>query len=165
MVDENSNSGTRIRFIGALAGVGSGLAKVRKTLKQSMKISFLTPTLIQVSVGHGFDTIKTRLQCSPGAYRGISDAFTQIVRKEGFSALYKGATPPAIGWAAIDSVLLGSLHNYRLWMKGYGFTEAVPGMDDVRLSLVRTFIDQKCKGCIDGLYFSLVIPMLVYWRV
>lgn len=67
------------------------------------------------------------MQCSPpGTYRGAIDVFTKIVRNEvgtcisfpwsifyksdfkGFRGLYKGATPPAVGWAAIDSVLLGS---------------------------------------------------------
>lgn len=51
-------------------------------------------------------------------------------------ALYKGATPPAVGWAAIDSVLLGSLHNYRLFLIRHKFTEAVPGSDAQRLTLV-----------------------------
>ena len=50
-------------------------------------------------------------------------------------ALYKGATPPAIGWAAIDSVLLGSIHNYRLWFIRHNFTESVPGQDIKRLTL------------------------------
>lgn len=32
----------------------------------------------------------------------------------------KGLTPPAIGWAITDSILLGSLYNYRLWLLKYG---------------------------------------------
>ena len=40
-------------------------------------------------------------------------------------ALYKGALPPALGWSLIDSVLLGSLHNYRLMLIRQGFTEKV----------------------------------------
>lgn len=51
-------------------------------------------------------------------------------------ALYKGATPPAVGWAAIDSVLLGSLHNYRLFLLRHKFTELVPGQDIQRLTLI-----------------------------
>ena len=50
-------------------------------------------------------------------------------------ALYKGASPPAVGWAAIDSVLLGSLHNYRLLLMRYGMTESVPGTDVKRLTV------------------------------
>ena len=51
-------------------------------------------------------------------------------------ALYKGATPPAVGWAAIDSLLLGSLHNYRLFLIRQGLTEPIPGSDKKRLTIV-----------------------------
>ncbi|EKM61131.1 uncharacterized protein PHACADRAFT_204284 [Phanerochaete carnosa HHB-10118-sp] len=88
-----------------------------------------------------FDTVKTRLQCSPpGTYRGAIDCLVRIVRNEvngqySVFALYKGATPPAVGWAAIDSVLLGSLHNYRLFLIRHKLTEHVPGSDAQRLTL------------------------------
>jgi len=52
------------------------------------------------------------------------------------SALYKGATPPAVAWAAIDSVLLGSLYNYRLILRRHGMTEPTPGKGVERLSLL-----------------------------
>lgn len=32
----------------------------------------------------------------------------------------QGASPPAIGWAISDSILLGSLYNYRLWLSQHG---------------------------------------------
>lgn len=57
-------------------------------------------------------------------------------RDQSILALYKGATPPAVGWAAIDSLLLGSLHNYRLFLIRHKFTEPVPGSDTRRLTLV-----------------------------
>ncbi|PCH33733.1 mitochondrial carrier [Wolfiporia cocos MD-104 SS10] len=83
-----------------------------------------------------FDTIKTRLQCSPpGTYRNAIDCLLRTVRNESIFALYKGATPPAVGWAAIDSVLLGSLHNYRLFLIRHNMTEPVPGSDARRLTL------------------------------
>lgn len=112
----DSNSG-HLRIVGALAGVGSGLTKV--------------------AVGHGFDTVKTRMQCSPrGTYKGAVDCFLKIVRNESVFALYKGATPPAVGWAAIDSLLLGSLHNYRLFLIRQGMTEPISGSSAKRLTLV-----------------------------
>ncbi|OCH96048.1 mitochondrial carrier [Obba rivulosa] len=85
-----------------------------------------------------FDTIKTRIQCSPpGTYRGAVDCLLQTVRNESIFALYKGATPPAVGWAAIDSVLLGSLHNYRLFLIRHHMVEPVPGQPgQQRLSLL-----------------------------
>lgn len=115
-MSEDAHHSAHLRLVGAFAGIGSGLTKV--------------------AVGHGFDTIKTRLQCSPpGTYRGAFDVLTKIVRTEGVFALYKGATPPAVGWAAIDSVLLGSLHNYRLFLLRHGMTEPTPGLGIPRLSL------------------------------
>jgi len=55
---------------------------------------------------------------------------------QGVLALYKGATPPAVGWAAIDSLLLGSLHNYRLFLLRNGMTEEVPATGQKRLTLI-----------------------------
>ncbi|KLO13980.1 mitochondrial carrier [Schizopora paradoxa] len=110
-------SGSHVRIVGMFAGVGSGLTKV--------------------AVGHGFDTIKTRLQCSPpGTYKGAIDCLKQTVRNESIFALYKGAIPPAVGWAFIDSALLGSLHNYRLFLIRNGMTETTPGSSTERLTVV-----------------------------
>ncbi|KAF8530038.1 mitochondrial carrier [Hysterangium stoloniferum] len=85
-----------------------------------------------------FDTIKTRLQCAPpGTYAGALDCLRQTIKNESVFALYKGATPPAVGWAAIDSVLLGSLHNYRLFLVDTPLmTENVPGTSHRRLSIL-----------------------------
>ncbi|KZT61312.1 mitochondrial carrier [Calocera cornea HHB12733] len=105
-------------FAGALAGMGSGVTKV--------------------AVGHGFDTVKTRLQCAPpGVYTGPWDCLVKTVRNEGPLALYKGATPPAVGWAFIDSLLIGSLHNYRLFLIKHGWTEPLPSSHtgETRLTL------------------------------
>ncbi|KAF0444019.1 mitochondrial carrier [Gigaspora margarita] len=88
------------RLRGFLAGVASGVTKL--------------------CVGHPFDTIKVRLQTSGlnSRFNGPLHCLKQTIRKEGFRALYKGATPPLIGWGIMDSVMLGSLHNYRLLLQG-----------------------------------------------
>ncbi|KAI9892966.1 MAG: hypothetical protein M1814_000850 [Vezdaea aestivalis] len=79
---------------GFVAGVFSGIAKL--------------------SVGHPFDTIKVRLQTSPATqFRGPVDCLLQTIRNEGPLAVYKGATPPLLGWMVMDSVMLGSLTQYR----------------------------------------------------
>lgn len=52
--------------------------------------------------------------------------------------LRKGASPPAVGWALSDAVLLGSLHNYRLWLaqlEARGRGEEVGQVAAERLSL------------------------------
>ncbi|KAF8632552.1 hypothetical protein AX15_001766 [Amanita polypyramis BW_CC] len=116
-----------IRIVGAFAGIGSGLTKV--------------------AVGHGFDTVKTRMQCSPpGTYRNAIDVLAKLVRNEGILALYKGATPPALGWAVIDSVLLGSLHNYRLFLLRHGMTETCPTANQPRLTLFAHGLAGLCAG-------------------
>ena len=90
------------------------------------------------------------------------DILTQTLRNEGFFALYKGATPPAVGWAAIDSLLLGSLHNYRLFLFRHGMTENVPNTDTRRL----TILAHGFAGLFAGLtrYDSLYsrIPILIF---
>ncbi|KDN45087.1 mitochondrial carrier [Tilletiaria anomala UBC 951] len=92
---DDSNWKSNASFKGFAAGTVSGLTKL--------------------AVGHPFDTIKIRMQVSPyGTFKGPGDALMQLIRKERIFGLYKGATPPAVGWAFTDSVLLGSLHNYRL---------------------------------------------------
>jgi solute carrier family 25 carnitine/acylcarnitine transporter 20/29 len=54
---------------------------------------------------HSFDTVKVRLQTSKeGHFKGPLDCVLQTVRKEGVSGLYKGATPPLVGWMVMDSV-------------------------------------------------------------
>ncbi|KAK9344793.1 mitochondrial carrier domain-containing protein [Lipomyces starkeyi] len=74
------------RYIGFVAGIFSGVTNL--------------------FVGYPFDTIKVRLQ------RGPLDCFLQSTRKEGFRALYKGATPPLLGWMVMDSVFVAALIEY-----------------------------------------------------
>ena len=57
--------------------------------------------LISVS----FDTIKVRLQTSEKVqFKGPLDCLLQTVRHEGVRGLYKGATPPLVGWMVMDSM-------------------------------------------------------------
>lgn len=58
---------------------------------------------------------KVRLQCAEaGVYRGAFDCLKQTVSREGLRALYKGASPPAVSWAASDACLMGSMNVYRM---------------------------------------------------
>ncbi|PKI85201.1 hypothetical protein MVES1_001093 [Malassezia vespertilionis] len=69
--------------------------------------------LTKLAVGHPFDTVKVRLQCSPpGTYKGMLDCIRSILHKEGVLGVYKGCVPPAIGWMFTDSIMLGSMHTY-----------------------------------------------------
>ncbi|KAI9819704.1 MAG: hypothetical protein M1832_003938 [Thelocarpon impressellum] len=89
-----SSSASHGNYKGFVAGVFSGIAKL--------------------SVGHPFDTIKVRLQTSQASqFRGPLECLLQTLRNEGVAGLYKGATPPLVGWMMMDSVMLGSLTFYR----------------------------------------------------
>jgi len=58
-----------------------------------------------LSVGHPFDTIKVRLQTTQKSqFQGPLDCVLQTVRNEGVRGLYKGATPPLVGWMFMDSM-------------------------------------------------------------
>ncbi|PVI04662.1 mitochondrial carnitine/acylcarnitine carrier protein [Periconia macrospinosa] len=70
--------------------------------------------ITKLCVGHPFDTIKVRLQTSERAqFKGPVDCLLQTLRNEGVKGIYKGATPPLVGWMFMDSVMLGSLSMYR----------------------------------------------------
>ncbi|ODV88090.1 hypothetical protein CANARDRAFT_26248 [[Candida] arabinofermentans NRRL YB-2248] len=85
------------RYAGFLAGVFSGVMKN--------------------AVGHPFDSVKVRLQTSDGRFKGPLDCTLKTLRNEGVKGLYKGFTPPLVGWVLMDSVMLGSLHVYKRFVK------------------------------------------------
>ncbi|CAH0014742.1 unnamed protein product [Clonostachys rhizophaga] len=81
-------------YKGFVAGVFSGVAKL--------------------TVGHPFDTVKVRMQTTDATrFRGPLQCAMQTISQEGFRGLYKGATPPLLGWMFMDSILMGSLNVYR----------------------------------------------------
>ncbi|KAI5793270.1 carrier protein YMC2 [Geopyxis carbonaria] len=89
-------------YRGFVAGIFSGIAKL--------------------SVGHPFDTIKVRLQTSPHSrFSGPIDCLLQTVRREGLRGVYKGASPPLVGWMAMDSLMLGTLNLNRQLLKTHVF--------------------------------------------
>jgi solute carrier family 25 (mitochondrial carnitine/acylcarnitine transporter), member 20/29 len=55
-------------------------------------------------------------------FSGPLQCLLQTIRNEGIFALYKGATPPLIGWMFMDSVMLGSLTVYRRLLHEHVFT-------------------------------------------
>ena len=85
------------RYAGFIAGVFSGVMKN--------------------AVGHPFDSVKVRLQTSTGRFTGPLDCTLKTLKNEGIKGLYKGFTPPLVGWVMMDSVMLGSLHIYRRFVK------------------------------------------------
>ncbi|KAI8904199.1 mitochondrial carrier domain-containing protein [Powellomyces hirtus] len=90
------------RYVGFFAGLASGATKL--------------------IVGHPFDTVKVRLQtdASSARFNGAIDCLRTTVRREGLRALYKGATPPLMGWALMDAVQMGTLNNLRYLLSDGG---------------------------------------------
>ncbi|EIM20446.1 mitochondrial carrier [Wallemia mellicola CBS 633.66] len=132
-MSSTSDQGSELRSF--FAGIGSGLTKM--------------------VVGHPFDTIKTRLQCSPpGVFKGPIDCLRQTLLKENILALYKGGLAPAISWGCSDALLMGSLHNYRILIlenKLKFFTEPMPGSSDkTRLSLAGQALAGMGAGWTNG---------------
>lgn len=93
-------------YAGFVAGIFSGITKL--------------------AVGHPFDTIKVRMQTNP-AYKSSLDCLMQTIRNDGVRGLYKGATPPLVGWMFMDSITMGSLTNYRSCLKTYVWPDLPPG--------------------------------------
>ncbi|KAI0528229.1 carrier protein YMC2 [Xylaria bambusicola] len=94
-------------YKGFVAGVFSGIAKL--------------------SVGHPFDTIKVRLQTTDATrFSGPLQCVAQTLRHEGVRGLYKGATPPLVGWIFMDSLMLGSLTIYRRLLAEHLFVPKLP---------------------------------------
>lgn len=88
-------------------------------------------------------------------FRGPLDCLLQTVRKEGFTGLYKGATPPLVGWMFMDSMyafifpgirsetrilmhdsMLGSLSVYRRELNDRFFNPPRLGHDQGKLPIV-----------------------------
>jgi solute carrier family 25 carnitine/acylcarnitine transporter 20/29 len=94
-VDDSAGGGLWKYLRGILSGTCSGITKL--------------------IVGHPFDTIKVRLQVdNTKRFGGPLDCLKQTINKEGLiRGLYKGYQPPLVGWTIIDSVLWGSLIQYR----------------------------------------------------
>ncbi|RPB22628.1 mitochondrial carrier [Terfezia boudieri ATCC MYA-4762] len=87
-------------YKGFVAGVFSGVTKL--------------------TVGHPFDTLKVRLQTAPPSqFAGPIDCLKKTIQKEGVRGLYKGATPPLVGWMFMDSIMLGSMTQYRNLLRRY----------------------------------------------
>lgn len=62
-------------------------------------------SLACVYTGQPLDTVKTRLQTAPQAYRGVVDCLRATVKGEGATALWKGAVPAATSAVAENAVV------------------------------------------------------------
>ena len=122
-------------YKGFVAGIFSGIAKLSGTNFLHLNAIFSHSTqlairesliLLRVRETHSFsfDTIKVRLQTSPPSqFKGPISCLLLTLRNEGARGLYKGATPPLVGWMFMDSLMLGSMTLYRRLLLERGFFE------------------------------------------
>lgn len=100
---QSAGSARHKNYKGFVAGIFSGISKLSGRIKAHSDNGrvLLTARI----VGHPFDTIKVRLQTSEKTqFKGPLDCLLQTVRNEGLRGLYKGATPPLVGWMFMDSM-------------------------------------------------------------
>lgn len=113
---------THKNYKGFVAGVFSGVSKLAgmdhcrylskellaDTLSSGPPVCFGSPLALsqdQKLTNPSFDTIKVRLQTTEKSqFRGPIHCVLQTIQREGVKGLYKGATPPLVGWMFMDSV-------------------------------------------------------------
>lgn len=114
----------------------------------------------KLAVGHPFDTIKVRLQVSEhGRFNGPLDCLLKTVRHEGVAGLYKGVTPPMLGWMASDSIMLGSLSVYRRLVLEHAFASYAPRsgrLSDQSVNEALPALGHACAGALAGWTVSLI---------
>ncbi|KAH0537677.1 hypothetical protein FGG08_005542 [Glutinoglossum americanum] len=124
MVQQEQQKASPSNYKGFVAGVFSGIGKL--------------------TVGHPFDTVKVRLQTTQTSqFRGPLDCLLQTIRKEGVQGLYKGATPPLVGWMFMDSIMLGSLTYYRRLLNENIFNPTTPPLSPLGIQRIIPPQDQK----------------------
>ena len=75
-----------------------------------------------------------------GRFRGPLHCLQETVRLEGLRGLYKGGTPPLFGWGVIDSLMWGSLVQYRRMLRSLQADPSAP------LSLASHFVAGGLAG-------------------
>lgn len=71
-----------------------------------------------VLTGSPLDTLKVRQQLSGATGGGIINAARALIKTEGLSGLFKGASAMALAQAPINATIFGANHFATLWMQG-----------------------------------------------
>jgi solute carrier family 25 carnitine/acylcarnitine transporter 20/29 len=102
------------------------------------------------TVGHPFDTIKVRLQTT-GSFNSPLHCVRETILREGVNGLYKGVTPPLVGWMLMDSVMLGSLAFYRKLLQKTIFATQPMGISQLPSNTLTSATSRR-----DGQNLSLI---------
>uniref|UniRef100_A0A915NGX5 Mitochondrial 2-oxodicarboxylate carrier n=1 Tax=Meloidogyne floridensis TaxID=298350 RepID=A0A915NGX5_9BILA len=72
-----------------------------------------TAGMIEVSLMHPLDLVKTRLQIGGRHYKGLLDCFGQIIKKEGPLGFYKGILPPILAETPKRAIKFATFDQYK----------------------------------------------------
>lgn len=96
-------------------------------------------------VGHPLDTLKVRLQVGDALRTGsASQLLLSTIKKEGFLALYRGASSRITGSAIANSILFGTNGQFRSWLEA----------DATRPLSVPFMIAAAATGFVEGLVYT-----------
>eukprot|EP00929_Paragymnodinium_shiwhaense_P064355 TRINITY_DN32225_c0_g1_i2.p1 TRINITY_DN32225_c0_g1~~TRINITY_DN32225_c0_g1_i2.p1 ORF type:complete len:291 (+),score=37.41 TRINITY_DN32225_c0_g1_i2:65-937(+) len=71
---------------------------------------------VSIFAGHPFDTIKVRLQAGHSQYKGGLDCVSQLVKKEGVRALWKGMMSPLVTNSALNAITFSTWQEAQRWL-------------------------------------------------
>lgn len=106
--------------------------------------------------GQPFDTLKVRMQVQPAEYRGMSSGLFKILRAEGVTALWKGATPAFLGALTENAVAFainGLLTRALPWREDSPFRSVLTGgVTGVFAAVALCPLDViKCRAQVGGM--------------
>ncbi|KAJ3235598.1 hypothetical protein HDU81_000298 [Chytriomyces hyalinus] len=107
-----------------------------------------------VSVGHPFDTIKTKMQAQHGHVEGggMIQSFKRIWTSEGgFLGLYRGVLPPLLGSGLYRSVQFAVYEALYTKWDSNGWTTPIPGTQGLQARVVAAgFMAAFVRACIES---------------
>lgn len=150
--EKDSNNAKRIMQKGAIAGEGSSFEEAMIGLASGIVFGLVSPT-----IGHPFDSIKTRMQADP-MYHNASFRQTvySIYKTDGIrGGFYRGFIPPLIGSMAFRglqfSVYAGSYSAYEQYCTPLLGTDPIPYTGGLRPSvLVGAFMASLARASIES---------------
>jgi solute carrier family 25 carnitine/acylcarnitine transporter 20/29 len=115
-------------------------------------IGGLSAGIIGTIIGFPLDVVKTRMQTSQSASsHGIISMGSQIVRKEGVFALYKGIGPPLISLSILNTINFTSYSFFRQTVfqgdRGFDLRNGLAGMSCGPVASTVSTVENLVKVC------------------
>jgi solute carrier family 25 carnitine/acylcarnitine transporter 20/29 len=107
----------------------------------------LSAGIVGTIIGYPLDLVKTRMQTSGGS-SGIVGVASDVVRREGILALYKGIAPPLISLSILNTLNFSSYSFFRdLYhaKHGWDYRNAIAGMSGAPISAMVSTVENLVK--------------------